>query len=204
VRFLMERVVRNERGMTTLFVAALAGVMLLMAVAFLRIGAGSKMGGMEGLRFYAAVDMIKANIYFFGQNNDAWNATLTYNKSAGRMTCIDSGALCTVNALLTSDERVVLVLPGPTVYYDTTVNGRDGFRYNGTVCDYVSTAITGGCTIQADIRWRPFCDSNCLVGDAAARIVFHAYFSTPARTNKDRELWGYSFDSSRVNGFIAF
>jgi hypothetical protein len=199
---------KNEKGAATLMVAILAAIMLLLATAFLKIRRGSEMGGIDGLRFYSAVDIIKSNIYFFGQNVDAWNATLTYNKAAGRMACINTTTDCTVNASFSSDERVVLVQPGAVVYYDTTVNGKDGFRYNGSVCDYDSARIVSGCTIRADVRWRPFCSLNCTVGTNANAMVFHAFFSTPYTSGVDPavpiEQRGYKFNSTRVNGIIVY
>lgn len=213
------RFIQNEKGMTTLVVAALAAGFLVIAAAFFSIRRGSEMGAIDGLRFYAAVDTIKANIYFFGQNVGAWNATLAYNKGQGRMTQIDSGADCTVNASFGSDEKVVLVNQNSTVYYQgtpldlsvaagfnntTDSTASDGFKYDGSVCDYIHTQVRQGCAIQVDVRWRPFCNTNCVCGAGGNSIVFHGFWRTPNKSSSNRELWGYEFNLSRVNGLIAF
>lgn len=210
---------KNEKGMATLVVAALAAGFLVIAAAFFSIRPGSQMGGMEGLRFYSAVDTIKANIYFFGQNVGAWNATLTYNKAQGRMAQIDTGANCTVNPSFGSDEKVVLVNVGGSVYYQgtpldlsttagynntTDATATDGFEYDGNVCDYIHTQVRQGCAIQVDIRWRPFCNTSCVCGSGGNSIVFHGYWRTPNKSSSNRGLWGYEFNLDRVNGLIAF
>ncbi len=213
------RLMLNEKGMTTLVVAALAAGFLVIAAAFFSIRKGSEMGAVDGLRFYSAVDTIKANIYFFGQNVGAWSATLAYNKSQGRMTQIDTGGNCTVNATFGSDEKVVLVNGDSSVYYQgtpldlsttagynttTDATASDGFKYDGNVCDYIHTEVRRGCAIQVDIRWRPFCDTSCPCGTNYNRIVFHGFWRSPNKSSSNKELWGYEFNLSRVNGLIAF
>lgn len=210
---------RSESGFATLVVAALASGFLLIAGAIFSLRSGSEMGGMDGLRFYSAVDTIKANIYFFGQNVGAWNATLAYNKAQGRMAQIDTGADCTVNASFGSDEKVVLVNVGGSIYYQGTPldlsvaagydslvdsGGQDGFKYDGNVCDYIHTEVRQGCAMQVDVRWRPFCNTNCVCGTSANPIVFHGFWRSPNKSSSNKGLWGFEFNKSRVNGLIAF
>jgi hypothetical protein len=214
-------ILRNESGVFTFLVAGAAAGLLALAIAILSLNKGSKMGGVDAVRFYAAVDVIKANVYFFGQNAQAWSRTLSYNQSLSRMTSVNTGANCTVAANFNLDEKVDLVLPSNTLYYQTTslnlgvtanltaLTGHggtlDGFRYDGQVCNYQQDKIVSGCAIQLDLRWRPFCNADCPCGESfnLNRIVFHGFWRTPNQTDNNKALHGYKFNSNLVNGVIA-
>ncbi len=217
----MFSILQDESGVFTFLVAGAAAGLLALAVAILSLNKGSKMGGSDAVRFYSAIDVIKTNVYFFGQNAQAWSRTLTYNQGLGRMTTINTGANCPVGATFGADQKMDLVLPDNTLYYQTTTlnlsvtanltlltghaGTQDGFRYDGAVCNYRQEFVSSGCAIQLDLRWRPFCDVACPCGVNYNRIVFHGFWRTPNQSNavQPKAPKGFLFNSRFVDGVIA-
>lgn len=169
--------------MATGVVMLIAMIMAMMALAILGLNREHNIRDIRYTLFHSMLDLVNINLYAFGQNKRAWDATLdyNYNSNGGRMACIQLKTMCVINA----PEDIVLRYPtnatNGSLYYDEMHTGtgsiRDGFRLDGSVCDYVQAKVTDGCVLKVRVRWEPFCVSNCQVGPN--RMIFDITYATP-------------------------
>jgi len=177
---------RNEAGMATGIVMIIAVLMAISALGILGLNREHTIRDIRYAHFHSMLEVININLYAFGQNDRAFKSTINYNyvSNGGRMACIRNGTLCTLKiAGVKVQEDIVLRYPtnatSGSVYYDQMTSGstRDGFRLDGSVCDYRSNKVTDGCVISVRVRWQPFCIVDCRI--PPNRMIFDITYSTP-------------------------
>jgi hypothetical protein len=184
-------ILRGQSGMATGTVMLIAVLMASVAMSILTLNSLNSGRDIRYALFHSMLDVININLYAFGQNQRAWKSTLAYNyaRTPRKMACIKEDTLCQWNVY----EDIVLRYPTDTdkgsPYYDQEKSidkTRDGFRLDGTVCNYDDTATEEknerirdkGCIITVRVRWRPFCISDCKIG-LYNKITFDLTYRTP-------------------------
>lgn len=178
----------QDAGFATLFVMVIASILLLLSAGILNLSRRASEGDIKALLFYNTLDIVQANLFHFVENTGAggaWERTVTYNQTQGRMTCVNTVGNCPV-AL----ENIVLVRADNSTYYDPTTQG---FRSDASVCNYNAATVTNGCVLRVQIQWTPMCSAACLVPPNT--VLFYLTHSTPT-------VGGFSLNVSRVNEYF--
>ena len=185
-----KKVLGSQAGMATGIVMIIAVIMASLAMAILAMNRENNARDIRYALFHSMLDIVNINLYAFGQNDRAWKSTLAYNYSLSpkRMVCIQLGQLCD----FTAKEDIVLRYPTNattgSLYFDeahlSTDSVHDGFRLDGSVCNYSDIANLNltqiqdsGCILRVKVRWQPFCIANCRIGPD--RMIFDLTYSTP-------------------------
>jgi hypothetical protein len=191
-RTLAGAISRNQSGMATGTVMLIAVLMASVALGILTLSSQSSGRDTRYALFYSMLDIININLYAFGQNDRAFKATLAYNYALtpSKMACIQNGTDCTWDVY----EDIVLRYPSNAgtgaTYYDPAHIAvpadltKDGFRLNGTVCNYDDIGDPeqekiqdNGCLLRVGVQWRPFCITNCRIGPN--KITFELTYRMP-------------------------
>jgi hypothetical protein len=119
---------------------------------------------------HSAFRISQANIYAFGQNTNAWKATVAHNKSRGRMACINNSTMkCTARVYEPIDLRLPSGAAAGAEYYNYYAGPpdggvRDGFGLNGAPFNFKKSKITNGCIFGVQLRWWPYCGpTDCYI-----------------------------------------
>lgn len=197
--------------MGTGVVLLITAILTATAMAILGLNKEHSVRDLRYTLFHSMLDVININLYAFGQHDRAWKATLAYNDSLAspRMQCIMNATLCNY----TVKEDIVLRYPTNattgSIYYDErSLSGSqayDGFRMDGTVCDYDdnTTAFNrrvqnNGCLLSVRVRWQPWCITNCMVGPN--RMIFDLTYSTPRIDERGNILGSKNFFLPAIPG----
>lgn len=199
-----QAVLRSEAGMATGIVMVVAAIMAVMALGILGLNREHSIRDIRYTLFHSMLDIVNINLYAIGQNDRAFKSTVyfNYNSNGSRMSCIRNGTLCDiVVAGVKVQEDIVLRYPttatSGSTYYDqmkATGSTRDGFRLDGSVCNYDDTAapfdrVINGCVLSVRVRWQAFCITDCTI--PPNRMIFDLTYDTPTldqRGNPNRSF----------------
>lgn len=191
---------RGEAGFATGIVMLIAAIMAMTALGILGLNREHSIRDIRYAHFHSLLDIVNINLYAFGQNDRAFKSTIYFNNvsNGGRMNCIRYGTLCDIElAGVKVQEDIVLRYPttatAGSTYYDqmqATGSTRDGFRLDGSVCDYSSGQVSAdGCVLSVRVRWQPFCISDCTI--PPNRMIFDIEYFIPTLDQRGKTNLSY-------------
>jgi hypothetical protein len=174
----------GQEGIATGTVMLIAFLMSAIALGVLGLSSTISARDLKYLYFQNSLEIIHTNIYAFGQNDYAFKKTLDKNYLLGRMKCIKEWQSCSTPSYTQGNsafEKVTLINPDGSPYYDLGTPTVNGFGLDGRPCAFNASKVVNGCALQLDIRWTPFCNNvPCKIGTATAnRLIFWIYYKAP-------------------------